>query len=84
MRDATAIPAAFWSGECGFVCEDHYREIDLPGALTLTRTAIEKTLESSGRLPRLDGAPVASWLLARIALLSADRFPRSAIHIPRV
>lgn len=75
MRDASAIPAAFWFGECGFVCEEHYREIEFPGALTLTRTAIDKKLLSSAALPSLDGAPVASWLLARIALLSAGTFP---------
>lgn len=77
MRDASAISAAFWSGKCGFVCEDHYRKIELPGALSLTRTAMEKSLASNEVLPRLDGAPVASWLLARIAALNAAKFPFS-------
>jgi hypothetical protein len=77
MYDTSAIPGAFWSSECGFVCEDHYRDIDLAGALLVTRSGIEKTLSSSGALPPLNGDPVASWLLARIAFLSGKRFPFS-------
>jgi hypothetical protein len=43
----------------------------------VTRSGIEKTLSSSGALPPLNGAPVGSWLLARIAFLSGKRFPFS-------
>jgi len=77
MRNVSAIPGAFWSGEYGFVCEDRYRDVDIPGALSITRTSVEKTLASSGALPGLHGAPVASWFLARVAFLSAGRFPFS-------
>ena len=77
MRGASAIPDAFWSSGYGFVCEDRYRGVELPGALSITRSSVEATLSGSGALPPLDGAPVASWLLARIAFLSAGRFPFS-------
>ena len=41
------------------------------------RVAIQNVLLSSGVLPDLSGAPVASWLLSRIAYLAAKRFPYS-------
>jgi hypothetical protein len=39
--------------------------------------AFDMRLTSSGRLPDLGGAPLASWLMARLAKLTDDGFPSS-------
>lgn len=51
---------------------------DLPGVgEPLHDDAFDLRLTSSGRVPELGGAPIASWLLARFARLTNDGFPSS-------
>ena len=77
MRDPSKLADVIWSGEVGFMCEARYQDIDLPGALTAKREHVEQELLASGMLPDLSGAPIASWLLARVARLAGKHFPYS-------
>ena len=73
--DRTDAKDAFWQDDIGFVCNSNFTDAQLPGTCTTSLTDFHKTLSESGRLPDLGGAPVASWVLARLAALSAKRFP---------
>lgn len=77
MRDPSKLTGVVWAGDVGFLCEERYHDIDLPGAVTTTRERLEQELLASGVLPEMSGAPVASWLLARVARLAGKRFPYS-------
>ncbi len=56
-----------------FTLDDGYACLDLGEALCeLCVEDLQEQLQSSGRLPDLGGAPVASWLLARLQYLSED------------
>ena len=66
----------FWEGDVGFLCEERYHDVDLPGAVTTKRERVDQALLAGG-LPDLSGAPVASWLLARGARLAGKHFPYS-------
>jgi hypothetical protein len=76
-RDKSQLKDAFWRNHFGFVAEDRYHVVDLPGSFTSKRDALEKTFVHSGRLPNLKGAPVASWVLARLSFLAGRNFPYS-------
>jgi hypothetical protein len=74
-RDAEQLSEAIWSGDFGFICEDRYQDVQFPVRASVQRENFEQDLIDSRRLPELNGAPVASWLLARIARLAGCRFP---------
>jgi hypothetical protein len=76
-RDLKAVEGAFRSKGFTFVCEASYRDVDLPGSARHDCRTAQTALVSSGALPNLSGAPVASWLLARVARLAGKRFPYS-------
>jgi hypothetical protein len=77
MRDPSQLTGVIWIEDMGFLCEDSYHDVDPPGAVTTQREHVDKELQASGALPNLAGAPVASWLLARVARLAGKRFPYS-------
>ena len=71
----TKIPDAFGQGELRFVCDTHYVNASLPGALNVPYNDLGDTLLASGQLPLLGEVPIAAWVLARAAALSGRRFP---------
>jgi hypothetical protein len=77
MRNATTLTGVIWVGDVGFVCEERYHDVDLPGARSVQRENVDQVLLAGGVLPDLRGAPAASWLLARVARLAGKRFPYS-------
>lgn len=74
MKD---IPGAFGAGAIRFVCDPKYTNIRLPGSVAVQENAFGTQLEACGRLPSLGGAPVATWVFARLASLAGSRFPYS-------
>lgn len=66
-----------WVEEVGFLCDQHCHDMDLPDFGKATREHADEELLATGALPDLGGAPVASWLLARVARLAGKRFPYS-------
>jgi hypothetical protein len=74
-RDKSALKDAFWRNGFGFVSENRYQDAVLPKAFTTQRKDLHDTLIESKKLPDLKGAPVASWMLARIAFLAGRKFP---------
>ena len=77
MRDLSNIPGIFWSEDIGFVCEDRYRDVGVSDGQLINRPDIRDVLQASHKLPPLAGAPVASWVLARLALLCGRKYPFS-------
>jgi hypothetical protein len=77
MRDPSKLTRVIWAEDIGFLCEERYHDVDLPGAVTTKRERVDQELLAAGVLPDLSGAPVASWLLARVARLAGKRFPYS-------
>jgi hypothetical protein len=69
------VMEAMWSADVGFVCDTRFTDAQLPGASATSNAHYDQVLAASGRLPDLNGAPVASWVLARLAKLSSQRFP---------
>jgi hypothetical protein len=69
------VSDAIWSSDVGFVCDTHFTDAQLPGASATSEPYYDRVLAGSGRLPDLNGAPVASWVLARLARLASRRFP---------
>jgi len=76
-RDKTTLKDAFWRGGFGFVAESQYQDAVLPKAFTTRREDLHNIFLGSSELPDLKGAPVASWVLARLAFLSGRKFPYS-------
>jgi hypothetical protein len=76
-REPEKLSDVIWNGEFGFVCEDRYRDVVFEPCFRAARENFERYLLQSNRLPELGGAPVASWLLARLARLAGHRFPFS-------
>jgi hypothetical protein len=76
-RDLKVVEGAFRSKDFTFVCEGGYHDVDLPGSARYECRTAQGLLSAPGTLPELSGAPVASWLLARIARLAGKRFPHS-------
>jgi hypothetical protein len=74
-RARTEVRDAFWEGDLGFVCNSRIADADLPDSTSLHWPDYAPRLLAGGRLPDLQGAPVASWVLARCALLCGTRFP---------
>jgi len=77
MRDPSQIAGVIWVEDVGFLCEERYRDVDPPSAVTTKREHVDKDLLATGAVPDLAGASVASWLLARVARLAGKRFPYS-------
>jgi hypothetical protein len=77
MRDPSQLADVTWVEDVGFMCEERYHDVDPPGAVTTKREHVDKELLATEALPDLAGAPVASWLLARVARLTGKRFPYS-------
>jgi hypothetical protein len=74
-RDLNELEGAFRSKGFTFVCEGTHHDVDLPGSKHYDYRKAQELLLSAGNLPELAGAPVASWVLARIARLAGKRFP---------
>lgn len=56
-----------------FTLDDGFACLDLGEALCeISVEDLQEQLQDTGRLPDLAGAPLASWLLARLQFLSAD------------
>ena len=77
LRDLNQLNDAIWIDDVAFICERHSQGIEFPGKLYTYRKDFEQTLKDSGKLPERGGAPIASWLLARLARLCGKRFPFS-------
>jgi len=69
------IPGYFGHGDVGFVCDTNYVGASLPGATNVSYNDFGDSLAASGQLPPLGAAPVAAWMLARLAALCCGRFP---------
>jgi hypothetical protein len=74
-RRLNELEGAFPSKGFTFVCEGTHHDVDLPGSKHYEYGKAQELLLSAGNLPELAGAPVASWVLARIARLAGKRFP---------
>ena len=74
-REKAQLQDAFWHGSFGFVAEAGYWAMALPKTSTTKYPDFHLTLSDSGQLPDLKGAPIASWVLARLAFLSGRKFP---------
>ncbi len=74
-REKAQLQDAFWHGLFGFLGEAGYRAVDLPKTFTIKHLDFHTALSNSGRLPDMNDAPVASWVLARLAFLSGRKFP---------
>src|SRR5215472_11193614 len=74
-RDLKTVEGTFHSKGLTFVCEGTCHDVDLPGSAHYHCRTAQDRLIAAGKLPDLSGAPVASWLLARIARLAGKRFP---------
>src|SRR5215471_4481417 len=81
-RDLKSLEGAFRSERLIFVCEATHHDIELPGVERCVCETVHEVLASSGALPALSGAPVASWLLARLARLAGKRFPYLYGEVP--
>jgi len=60
----------FWHSDFGFVAEGSASDSAFPGGESYEVLPFAERLLSSKRLPDLSGAPVASWLLARLFALT--------------
>ncbi|MES2694448.1 MAG: hypothetical protein V4773_13315 [Verrucomicrobiota bacterium] len=74
MKD---ILGAFGVGPIRFVCDPKYTNVRLPGSVSLQENDFAAQLEFTGQLPVLGGAPIAAWVLARMASVAGPRFPYS-------
>jgi len=62
------LDSAFWHGDFGFLIDRSHLPLSAVKELSAFRDdRFADFLESSSRLPILNGAPVASWLLPRLA-----------------
>lgn len=69
MKDA--MERVFWSADIGFVVDlQHMRATRLTDSATLKELKVADELEQTGRLPHRGGAPVASWIIARLLELT--------------
>lgn len=65
---------AFDAGPYHFAVDDGYAVLDLPEPLLeLAVEDLDARLVTSGHVPELGGAPLASWLLARLEALTEGR-----------
>jgi hypothetical protein len=69
------VEDAFWSSGVGFVCVPLFTDAQLPGASAVSEPLYHDVLSRSGHVPDLNGAPLASWVLARVGKLASRRFP---------
>src|SRR5262245_41810283 len=67
------MDGVFWRGDMGFVVDPQHMSSSFPDAKNLEQPDFAGVLSSSGKLPSLGTAPVASWLLARLFQISRDR-----------
>ena len=74
-RDKSNLKDAFWRNHFGFVAEARYHDVELPKSFFAKYDALHKIFTDSKQLSDLNGAPVASWVLARLAFLAGRKFP---------
>jgi len=67
------MDGVFWRGEMGFVVDPQHMASRFSDAMSIDQPDFAAILESSGQLPSLGPAPVASWLLARLFQLTRER-----------
>jgi hypothetical protein len=61
------LDSAFWHDDFGFLIDPSHHSVNSTAESRDFRDAsIADVLQSSDRLPNLNGAPVASWLLSRL------------------
>jgi hypothetical protein len=67
------MEGVFWHDDMGFVVDPQNMASSFPDAKSIDQPDFAEVLKSSGKLPLLGAAPVASWLLARLFQLTRDR-----------
>lgn len=66
-------PGRFAAGELTFALDDGWGVVELADPVELALEDFDAVLHASGRVPELGGAPLASWVLARLAALAGGR-----------
>ncbi|MHB1078335.1 MAG: hypothetical protein ACYC67_02975 [Prosthecobacter sp.] len=74
-KDPKSIPGAFQYGGFWFLTDRSV--VQVPNVVSCPTTDFLKLARSDPRLPDLKGAPVASWLLARVSSMTRGRMPYS-------
>src|SRR5262245_19079012 len=74
-REECSMPATFTSGRFRFAVEQSDADGDLARGfgVALQDDEVDLRLTDTGKVPELDGAPIASWLLARLARLTENQ-----------
>src|SRR5262245_41672265 len=67
------MDGVFWRDDMGFVVDPQHMASSFPDAMKIEQPDFAGSLSSSGKLPSLGPAPVASWLLARLFRLTRER-----------
>lgn len=67
------MDGVFWHNDMGFVVDPQRMASSFPDAQMIEQLQFAQVLKSSGKLPSLGPAPVASWLLARLFQLTLER-----------
>lgn len=74
------MDGVFWHDEFGFVVDPHHMPSRFPAAQPFELLRFDERLSSSGKLPRLNQSPVASWLVARLFQLTRERLCYETVH----
>jgi hypothetical protein len=67
------MDGVFWHDDLGFVVDSQHMASSFPDARRIDEHQLAVRLDSSGKLPPLGPAPVASWVLARLFCLTRER-----------
>lgn len=67
------MDGVFWHNAIGFVVDQHRMASTFPDGVTIAQMPIDSALIATGEVPPLGGAPLASWLLARLMHLTNER-----------
>jgi hypothetical protein len=73
--------SSFESGAFLFVADDGYTALELEGAEEIQDDAVDRALSERGGMPDLQGAPIASWVLARLVHLGGDVGSGEAVEV---
>jgi hypothetical protein len=75
----TVTDRIFWHFDFGFVADGSAGESAFPGGESYEVLEFAERLQSSKRLPELNSAPVASWVLARLFDLTKGHMPSKPV-----
>jgi hypothetical protein len=64
-----------------FTADDGYTEVEIDGGAELHEEELDRAILATARVPDLNGAPLASWILARIAHLVGARLGSTAVEV---